>query len=456
MLWGGRFKEKLNSKALKFSSSLKYDINLLSEDIEGSIAQAEMLATVNIISNDEKDKIVFGLKKIEDEWNNNTWSPDPDNYEDVHSAIESRLFELIGDAAGKLHTGRSRNDQIATDLALWVRKNSSLISELLSTFQKTLLEISSGNTETLIPGYTHFQRAQPISLAFHLLAYIEMLERDKSRFEFVGQSVNQSPLGSGAMAGSTLPLDRNLTSKKLGFTEPTGNALDSVSNRDFILDFLNACSIGMMHLSRFSEELVIWSTSEWNFIKLSDSFTTGSSLMPQKKNPDMAELIRGKTGRVYGNYIAFISTMKSLPLSYNRDLQEDKEPLFDSFATYSDSLEIINGMLLSAEFNKSRFIEELKGDFSLATDLADWIVQKQVPFREAHKIVGNLVQKLESEGRNFKSVTLSDLKSISSVFDETAMECLQMETALRRKKTYGSPNPAIVKNRIEFWKKKLS
>jgi argininosuccinate lyase len=456
MLWGGRFKEKLNSKALKFSSSLKYDINLLSEDIEGSVAQAEMLAAVNIISNDEKDKIVSGLKKIEDEWNNNIWSPDPDNYEDVHSAIESRLFELIGDAAGKLHTGRSRNDQIATDLALWVRKNSSLILELLSTFQKTLLEISSGNTETLIPGYTHFQRAQPISLAFHLLAYIEMLERDKSRFEFVKQSVSQSPLGSGAMAGSTLPLDRNLTSKKLGFAEPTGNALDSVSNRDFILDFLNACSIGMMHLSRFSEELVIWSTSEWNFIKLSDSFTTGSSLMPQKKNPDMAELIRGKTGRVYGNYIAFISTMKSLPLSYNRDLQEDKEPLFDSFSTYSDSLEIINGMLLSAEFNKDRFIEELKGDFSLATDLADWIVQKQVPFREAHKIVGNLVQKLESEGRNFKSVMLSDLKSISSVFDETALECLQMETALRRKKTYGSPNPSIVQNRIEFWKKKLS
>lgn len=456
MLWGGRFKEKLNSKALKFSSSLKFDINLLSEDIEGSIAHAEMLAAVKIISNNEKEQIVSGLKKIEDEWNNNTWSPDPEKFEDVHSAIESKLFELIGDAAGKLHTGRSRNDQVATDLALWIRKNSSMVHELLTEFQKTLLEISSGNTGTLIPGYTHFQRAQPVSLAFHLLAYIEMLERDKARFEFVKKSVYQSPLGSGALAGSTLPLDRNLTSKKLGFTEPTGNALDSVSNRDFILDFLNACCVGMMHLSRFSEELVIWSTSEWNFIKLSDSFTTGSSLMPQKKNPDMAELIRGKTGRVYGNYIAFASTMKSLPLSYNRDLQEDKEPLFDSFSTYSDSLEIINGMLQTAGFNKDRFVEELKGDFSLATDLADWLVQKQIPFREAHKIVGNLVQKFESEGRNFKSAVLDDLKSISTVFDETALECLNMETALQRKQTSGSPNPADVKKRIEFWKNKLN
>jgi argininosuccinate lyase len=455
MLWGGRFKEKLNSKALKFSSSLSYDINLLSEDIEGSIAHAEMLAAVKIISDEEMKQIVIGLKKIEDEWNSNSWSPDPEKYEDVHSAIESRLYEIIGDAAGKLHTGRSRNDQVATDLVLWIRKNSSLAYGLLKEFQLTLLEICSGNIETLIPGYTHFQRAQPISLAFHLLAYVEMLERDKARFEFIKKSVNQSPLGSGALAGSTLPLDRDLTSKALGFEGPTGNALDSVSNRDFILDFLNACSIGMMHLSRLSEELVIWSTSEWNFIKLSDSFTTGSSLMPQKKNPDMAELIRGKTGRVYGNYIAFASAMKSLPLSYNRDLQEDKEPLFDSFSTYSDSLEIMNGMLQTADFNKDRFVEELKGDFSLATDLADWLVQKQIPFREAHKIVGNIVQKFESEGRNFKSAVLDDLKCISEVFDESALECLNMETALQRKKTSGSPNPLDVKTKIETWKKKL-
>jgi argininosuccinate lyase len=455
MLWGGRFKENLDSKALRFSSSLKFDINLLSEDIEGSIAHAEMLAAVNIISHEEKNKIVEGLKKIEDDWKANAWTPDPEKYEDVHSAVESKLFELIGDTAGKLHTGRSRNDQVATDLTLWIRKNSSLVQELLTEFQITLLELSSANTETIIPGYTHFQRAQPVSLAFHLLAYIEMLERDKSRFSFVKEAVNQSPLGSGALAGSTLPLDRNLTSKKLGYTKPAGNALDAVSNRDFILDFLNGCCIGMMHLSRFAEELVIWSTSEWNFIELSDSFTTGSSLMPQKKNPDMAELIRGKTGRVFGNYIAFASIMKSLPLSYNRDLQEDKEPLFDSFSTYSDSLEVINGMLQTAVFNTSRFSKELEGDFSLATDLADWLVQKQVPFREAHSIVGKLVKKLEDERKNFKSVDLSDLIAVSKVFDKTALECLNMETALRRKKTSGSPNPADVNDRIEYWKKKI-
>ncbi len=455
MLWGGRFKEKLNSKALKFSSSLKYDINLLHEDIEGSIVHAEMLSRINIISKEESDKIISGLKQIIAEWENNPWQPDSEKFEDVHSAIESRLFELIGDSAGKLHTGRSRNDQVALDLILWIKKRCSLINDLIIEFQKTLLEKSSAHIDTLIPGYTHLQRAQPISLAFHLLAYVEMLERDKSRFEFIKNNSNQSPLGSGALAGSTLPLDRNYSAKKLGFESPTGNALDSVSNRDFVLDYLHACSVGMMHLSRFSEEIIIWSSSEWNFIKLSDSFTTGSSLMPQKKNPDMAELIRGKTGKVYGNYIGFASTMKSLPLSYNRDLQEDKEPLFDSSFTYEDSLEIMNGMIATAEFNEKRFSKELQGDFSLATDLADWLVLKGVPFREAHKIIGNIVQKFESEGKNFSSVTLTDLKNISSVFEKSVMEYLDMNSELKKKKTFGSPNPQLVKERIDFWKKKL-
>ncbi len=456
MLWGGRFKEKLDEKALKFSSSLKYDINLLPEDIEGSIAHAEMLSSIKILTKDEAEKIIGGLKQIAEEWQNKSWQPDADKYEDVHSAVESRLYELIGEAAGKLHTGRSRNDQVALDLILWIKKRCSFIVDSIIEFQKTLLEKSSGHIETLIPGYTHFQRAQPISLAFHLLTYVEMLERDKSRFEFIKSSQSQSPLGSGALAGSTLPLDRDFTAKKLGFESPTGNALDSVSNRDFVLDYLHACSVGMMHLSRFSEEIIIWSTSEWNFIKLSDSFTTGSSLMPQKKNPDMAELIRGKTGRVYGNYIGFASTMKSLPLSYNRDLQEDKEPLFDSSFTYEDSLEIMNGMISTAEFNKKRFEQELQGDFSLATDLADWLVLKGTPFREAHKIVGNVVAKLEYEGKNFSSASLEDLKSVSQIFDKSAMECLDMNSSLEKKKTFGSPNPQIVKERINFWKQKLS
>ncbi|MCL5028954.1 MAG: argininosuccinate lyase [Bacteroidetes bacterium] len=455
MLWGGRFKEELNSRALKFSSSLKYDINLLQEDIEGSIAHAEMLSSINILSNDECKKIVSGLKQISEEWQNNSWKPDAGKFEDVHSAVESRLFELIGDTAGKLHTGRSRNDQIALDIILWINKRCSLINSLIIEFQKTLLEISSAHVETLIPGYTHLQRAQPISLAFHLLAYVEMLERDKSRFYFIKNNLNQSPLGSGALAGSTLPLDRNYSADKLGFESPTGNALDSVSNRDFILDYLHACSVGMMHLSRFSEEIIIWSSSEWNFIKLSDSFTTGSSLMPQKKNPDMAELIRGKTGRVYGNYIGFASTMKSLPLSYNRDLQEDKEPLFDSSFTYEDSLEIINGMISTAAFNVKRFAEELQGDFSLATDIADWLVLKGMPFRDAHRIVGLVVQKCEKDGKKFSSMSLDELKSISQVFDESVMEYLDMNSELKKKKTIGSTNPQLVKERIDFWKKKL-
>ncbi len=456
MLWGGRFKEKLDARALKFSSSLKYDINLLPEDIEGSIAHAEMLSSINILTKEEAEKIIGGLKQIAKEWQNEIWQPDADKFEDVHSAVESRLYELIGDTAGKLHTGRSRNDQVALDLILWIKKRCNLIADTIVEFQKTLLDKASDHTETLIPGYTHLQRAQPISLAFHLLAYVEMLERDKSRFEFVKNNLSQSPLGSGALAGSTLPLDRNFTAEKLGFESSTGNALDSVSNRDFVLDYLHACSVGMMHLSRLSEEIIIWSSSEWHFIKLSDSFTTGSSLMPQKKNPDMAELIRGKTGRVYGNYIGFASTMKSLPLSYNRDLQEDKEPLFDSSFTYEDSLEIIDGMISTAEFNEKRFAEELQGDFSLSTDLADWLVIKGIPFREAHKIVGNLVAKLESEGKNFNSARLEDLKSVSQIFDESALNCTDMNSSLEKKKTFGSPNPRFVKERINFWKQKLS
>ena len=455
MLWGGRFKEKLNSKALKFSSSLKYDINLLLEDIEGSIAHAKMLSSINILSKDECEKIVLGLNQISDEWQNNSWMPDAEIFEDVHSAVESRLFELIGEAAGKLHTGRSRNDQIALDLILWMKKRCFTINNLIIGFQKTLLEKSIQHVQTIIPGYTHLQRAQPISLAFHLLAYIEMLERDKSRFEFIKNNLTQSPLGSGALAGSTILLDRNLTAENLGFESPTGNALDSVANRDFVLDYLHSCSIGMMHLSRLSEEIIIWATSEWNFINLNESFTTGSSLMPQKKNPDMAELIRGKTGRVYGNYIGFMSTMKSLPLSYNRDLQEDKEPLFDSSFTYEDSLEIMNGMILTATFNIERFSNELKGDFSLATDLADWLVLKGIPFREAHNIVGNVVVELENKGKNFSTANLIDLKSVSHIFDESALKCLDMNSALEKKKTFGSPNPQFIKDRIDFWKRKL-
>jgi len=300
------------------------------------------------------------------------------------------------------------------------------------------------------------QRAQPVSLAFHLLAYVEMLNRDAKRLEFVLSETDKSPLGSGALAGSTLPLDRQYTSDNLGFSEPCRNALDAVSDRDFALDFLNAVSVGMMHLSRLSEELVLWSTSEWSFIKLADSLTTGSSLMPQKKNPDMAELIRGKMGRISGNYIALLTIMKGLPLSYNRDLQEDKEPSFDSFKTYFECLHLMTMMIASMKPDTNKFENELKGDFSLATDLADWLVLKGIPFREAHSIVGHVVKLAEDSGKKFDQLTLEEIKTVNSIFDESALECFNIKTALWRKKTFGSPNPEIVKEEISYWNSLLS
>ena len=455
MLWGGRFKDNLNSNALKFSSSLNVDINFLEEDIQGSIAHAQMLYKIGILSDDESNKIINGLNQIKNDWDNQQWKPDVNLFEDIHSAIESRLFEIAGDAAGKLHTGRSRNDQVATDLILWTKKAISKVIDSLTNIQKTFIEISWDNTETIISGYTHLQRAQPVSLAFHLLAYVEMFQRDKSRFNLIRESLNECPLGSGAIAGSTLPLDRFFTSKKLGFEMPTGNSLDTISNRDYILDFLNAASIGMMHLSRLAEEIIIWSTKEFNFIKLSDNYSTGSSLMPQKKNPDMAELIRGRTGKTYGNYIALASTMKGLPLSYNRDLQEDKGPVLDSFYTFVNSIEIMNDMINTAVFDKEKFKIELLGDFSLATDLADWLVLKGISFRNAHKIVGEVVLHLEDEGKNFDKIDISFLKNINPIFDETALECLNINSSLKRKITYGSPNPSLVMERIVYWQNLL-
>lgn len=454
MLWGSRFSQQINKDALEFSSSLNFDINLIEEDIECSKAHSEMLMKINILTEEEFKNIFDGLKLIKEEWESGIWEPNKDE-EDIHSAIESRLKELIGIIAEKLHTGRSRNDQVATDLRLWIKKQTTKIKLQIIELQKTLLKISEENIETIIPGYTHLQRAQPISLAFHFLAYLEMLERDKERVLFVFDESDVSPLGSGALAGSTLPIDRNFTATKLNFKNVSRNALDSVSDRDFAIDFLNLCAIGMMHLSRLSEELILWSTKEWNFIKIGDSFSTGSSLMPQKKNPDLAELIRGKTGRVIGNYQSLLVVLKGLPLSYNRDLQEDKELIFDSFKTYSDSLIIMNQMLSSIEFNKTRFIKELEGDYSLATDVSDWLVLKGIPFREAHKIVGKLINYAESNQKKLNQLTIEEIKSLNPIFNEEVLNLFKIETALSRKLTLGSPNPKYVKYEIEKWKSKI-
>jgi len=455
MLWGSRFKEKLNQTALEFSSSLPFDINLFEEDILVNKAHTEMLADVGILSQEDADKIVKGLNSIQSEFDEGKWKPETEKYEDVHSAIEARLYELIGDVAGKLHTGKSRNDQVATDLRLWIKKSVQQIILSINNFQIVLINTAEDNLDTIMPGYTHLQRAQPVSLAFHLLAYVEMLERDKERFDFVLEQVDVSTLGAGSIAGSTLPIDPEFTSWKLGFKKYFSNAMDAVSDRDFALDFLNACTIGQIHLSRLSEELILWSTSEWNFIKIGDKYSTGSSLMPQKKNPDIPELIRGKTGKVLGNYINLASVLKALPLSYNRDLQEDKEPVFDSFKTYINSLDILKEVISTIDINKERFIKELRGDFILSTDLTDWLVLQGIPFRDAHGIVGLVVKYAESAGKNFTNITLDELKKINPVFHEEAIEYLMIDESLKRKKSKGSPNPEMLQSQINNWKSML-
>jgi argininosuccinate lyase len=456
MLWGGRFEEKPDKIALEFSSSLKEDILLIKEEILCGKAYAEMLFGINIISSIELNSITEALSTIETEYFSNQWNPDPKEFEDVHSAIESRLYELIGDTAGKLRAGRSRNDQVATSVRMWSKKSSVEIINLLSNLQLSFITTAEKHIETIIPGYTHMQHAQPVSLAHHLLAYVEMFERDKERFSETIKESDSMPLGSGALAGSTLPLDVKFLKEKLGFDYLCNNSIDAVSDRDFVIDFLNGCSIGMMHLSRLCEELIIWSSAEWKFIKIGDSFTTGSSLMPQKKNPDIAELIRGKTARVFSNYQSVITLMKGLPLSYNRDMQEDKQSLFNSYSIYSDSLKLMKGMFETIQFDNLHLLSLMKKSTILATDTADWLVLKGIPFREAHDIVGELVKYCLKKEKGFEELTPEELKQINPVFDESVCEIFKLENSLSRKQTHGSPNPLLVKEQITIWKSVLS
>lgn len=454
MLWGSRFDKELEKFAFEFSKSINFDIKLFEEDIQVSIVHSQMLAEKSIISNNDFEKIKNGLIAVKAELKDISLD-EIQNFEDIHSLIESRLKDKIGETANKLHSGRSRNDLVSTSLKMWTRKALNSLLNDIEKFQKTLVSKASKHVKTVIPGYTHLQRAQPVSLALHLLAYVEMLERDKKRIKNALEEIDTCPLGSGALAGSTLDLDREMTAKLLNFSKPTKNALDSVSDRDFVLETLNTVNIGMMHLSRFSEELILWASSEFNFAKIGDDFTTGSSLMPQKKNPDIAELIRGKCGRAIGNYMSLITVMKGLPLSYNKDMQEDKEPLFDSIETYSNSLKIFSLMVDSTEFNKGRFEKELDGDFSLATDLTDWLVKNGTAFREAHFIVGQVVKFAEEKGKKLNELTIAELQSISGMFNEESLDCTKIQNVLERKKTYGSPNPNLVEKQIEKWMEKL-
>lgn len=405
--WEGRFNEKTNRDVEEFTASISFDKRLYKYDIQGSIAHCRMLSRCGIIPKKEKDKIIKGLKIILKEIDRGGF-PFKIELEDIHMNIEKRLMEKIGGVAGKLHTARSRNDQIALDLRLYLRNEIKEIIKEIEKLKKAMIDIAKNNMDIIMPGYTHLQRAQPVLFSHYILAYFEMFERDKERFEEIFNRVNVMPLGSGALAGTNLPIDRRYVAKLLGFPKITQNSMDSVSDRDFMIEFLNAASINMMHLSRLSEDLILWSSAEFNFVELPESFCTGSSLMPQKKNPDVLELIRGKTGRVYGNLIALLTIMKSLPLAYNRDMQEDKEPLFDTVDTLKSSLSICTRLLKKIEINKKEMLKAASEDFTTATDMADYLVKKGLPFRKSHEIVGKVVNYCMKKGLLFKDLSLEN------------------------------------------------
>jgi len=448
-LWGGRFKKNINKEMEKFISSLSFDKKLIKYDLLGSIAHAQMLGKCKIINEEEKDKIVEGLKQILKEVQKDEVEIVTGEAEDIHSWVENKLKEKIGTVAGKLHTARSRNDQIALDERMYLKEEVLKIQDLLKNLQTSLLLIAEKKLDIVMPGYTHLQHAQPILFSHHLMAYFYMFERDKGRMQDLNKRVDILPLGSAALAGTSFPIDREYVAKELNFSMISENSLDAVSDRDFILEFLSASAILMMHLSRLSEEIILWSSKEFNFIELDDSFCTGSSIMPQKKNPDAAELIRGKTGRVYGNMINLFTVMKALPLAYNHDMQEDKEPLFDTVSTLNTSLFLMSKMIETMQINKEKMEKGTKGDFSTATELADYLVKKGLIFREAHKLVGSIVIYCLENKKNLEDLTLSELKSFHKNFNKKALEILKPQTAIDAKDSVGGTSLKRVKESIQ-------
>ncbi|MBE2933425.1 argininosuccinate lyase [Anoxybacillus flavithermus] len=447
-LWGGRFTKTAAQWVDDFGASIHFDQQLVEEDIEGSIAHVTMLGECGILPKEDVETIKKGLTKLLEKAKNGELSFSV-AYEDIHLNIEKMLIDEIGPVGGKLHTGRSRNDQVATDMHLYLRKRVMEIIELIRQLQRVLVEKAEQHIETLIPGYTHLQRAQPISFAHHLMAYVWMFERDRERFTESLKRINKSPLGAGALAGTTFPIDRHLTAQLLGFDSIYENSLDAVSDRDFIIEFLSNSSILMMHLSRFCEELILWSSEEFKFIEMDDTFATGSSIMPQKKNPDMAELIRGKTGRVYGHLIALLTVMKGLPLAYNKDMQEDKEGMFDTVQTVIGSLKIFAGMIETMTVRVDVMEKATKQDFSNATELADYLAKKDVPFREAHEIVGKLVLTCIERGVFLADLPLDVYQQASPLFEEDIYEALNPYTAVNRRTSAGGTGFTEVKKAIE-------
>ncbi|MBR2189088.1 MAG: argininosuccinate lyase [Eubacterium sp.] len=446
-LWGGRFTKETDKLVYAFNASIGFDQRFYRQDIRGSLAHVRMLAKQGILTEAERDQIISGLESILADVESGVLQI-TEEYEDIHSFVEANLIDRIGDAGKKLHTGRSRNDQVALDMRLYVRDEIDAISEEVRTLLAALLEQMEANVHTYMPGFTHLQKAQPVSLAHHLGAYFEMFRRDAERLADVRRRMNQCPLGAGALAGTTYPLDRAYTAELLGFDIPTRNSMDSVSDRDYLIELLSAMTTVMMHLSRFSEEVIIWNSNEYRFVEIDDAYSTGSSIMPQKKNPDIAELVRGKTGRVYGALMQLLTTMKGLPLAYNKDMQEDKELTFDAIDTTKGCLALFSGMLRTMQFRKDVMEASAKNGFTNATDVADYLVGKGVPFRDAHGIVGRMVLACIGRGCALDDLTLEEFRAFSPVIEDDVFDAISMQNCVEKRNTTGAPGEAAMREEI--------
>ena len=453
-LWGGRFTKETDQLVHNFNESISFDQKFYRQDIEGSIAHVTMLARQGILSEEDKDVIIKGLCGIREDLDSGKLEITSE-YEDIHSFVEGVLTERIGEAGKRLHTGRSRNDQVALDMKLYTRDEIDELDGLLKGLLKELLVLMEGNLHTYMPGFTHLQKAQPVTLAHHLGAYYEMFRRDRSRLKDIRDRMNYCPLGSGALAGTTYPLDRVYMAELLGFDGPTLNSMDSVSDRDYLIELLSALSIIAMHLSRFSEEIIIWNSNEYRFVEMDDSYSTGSSIMPQKKNPDIAELIRGKAGRVYGALVSMLTVMKGIPLAYDKDLQEDKEMTFDAIDTVKGCILLFTGMISTMTFRKDVMEESAKKGFTNATDAADYLVNHGVAFRDAHGIIGQLVLMCIEKQRSLDELTLEEFKSVCPVFEADIYEAISLKTCVEKRMTIGAPGAEAMKNVIELYKKEL-
>lgn len=453
-LWGGRFTKETDKLVYAFNASIGFDQKFFHEDVAGSRAHVKMLAKQGILTNEERDAILGGLDSIEKDVDEGKLEI-TDEYEDIHSFVEANLIDRIGDAGKKLHTGRSRNDQVALDMRLYTRAQVQEVDELLKHFLETILKVMEENKDTYMPGFTHLQKAQPITLAHHFGAYFEMFKRDRLRLNDIHERMNYCPLGSGALAGTTYPLDREFVAKELDFYGPTENSMDGVSDRDYLIEFLSALSMIMMHLSRFSEEVIIWNSNEYGFVEIDDAYSTGSSIMPQKKNPDIAELVRGKTGRVYGALTSLLTTMKGIPLAYNKDMQEDKELSFDAIDTVKGCIALFDGMIATMKFNKKVMAESAMKGFTNATDAADYLVNKGVPFRDAHGIIGRIVVYCLGEGIAIDEMPLGKLKEFAPQFEEDIFEAISLETCVNKRLTTGAPGLEAIEEEIEACKEYL-